>query len=228
MKKHYLFLLKYFWFVLFYIPPDGVHAQGDTLTLSSYVARGHLEIQVPEGYRVEKLDGSLYECSPGRILGNFYFNIYPPDQEIVISMRPKPASQYNHWDEKTRAFHAKMAKFYHPDAGITTENYTFNNIWKISVLALKDTLQGKPIGLGAYYEKKSRGDTVVLYPIKIEKGFPYQGKYTRGKGIILHKNDIGQARIYYFYTDEVDPKEVDREIRRSWGFLQFKKEGKNN
>lgn len=192
--------------------------------LSFYTRTTNLGVHIPDGYLVEKLEETLlYFLGHNKTHGGFYFNIYPTDKEMVISVKRVEILGYD--EEERLKFRARRAKFYHPD-GINLDKYRFNNIWKLSIPPAIDSTQGKAVGLGRYYEKKSRADTVVLYPLKMEEGYSYQDKYTKCKVVILHKNDIWRAIIFYFFTDEIGSEEVDREIKRSWGFLRFKEEEK--
>lgn len=49
----------------------------------------------------------------------------------------------------------------------------------------------------------------------------YKGKYTAAKVVILHKQNIGDIELFYFYNEK-SKKDIEAEIKRTWGMVKFR------
>ena len=68
--------------------------------------------------------------------------------------------------------------------------------------------------------KKLNADNGYIYNMKIV--YPYLNKYRFCKKILIHKDNVSNAEILYFYTKKEEDKIVDEIIRKNWEMLKFK------
>jgi hypothetical protein len=82
-----------------------------------------------------------------------------------------------------------------------------------------DSTQSIPVKIEEKKLKQINADNGYIYNMKIV--YPYLNKYNFCKKIIIHKDNVSNAEILFFYTKKEEYK-VDDVIQKTWGILQFK------
>lgn len=82
-----------------------------------------------------------------------------------------------------------------------------------------DTTLSKMKYLDTLQLKKVNANRGIIYNLKVSN--KYCGVYPLCKKIILHKDHVGRAEIFFFYN-KGDDVLVDDEINKTWGMLKFK------
>ncbi|KLT67706.1 hypothetical protein [Flavobacterium sp. ABG] len=95
----------------------------------------------------------------------------------------------------------------------------FNNVIPY-VIFYGDTISTKPIEIDKKKIKELNADNGYIYNMKITN--PYLNKYPMCKTVLIHKDNVSNAQILYFYTKK-DENKVDDVIQKTWGMLKFKK-----
>jgi hypothetical protein len=82
-----------------------------------------------------------------------------------------------------------------------------------------DSTVSTPIKIDEKNLKKLNADNGYIFNMKIV--YPYLNKYKLCKKVVIHKDNVSNAEILYFYTKKEENK-VDEVIRKTWGMLKFK------
>lgn len=82
-----------------------------------------------------------------------------------------------------------------------------------------DSAISVPIKINEKNLKKLNADNGYIYNMKIV--YPYLNKYTFCRKILIHKDNVSNAEILYFYTKKEEEK-IDEIIKKTWDMLKFK------
>lgn len=190
---------------------------GDSMT-NDFLKHARAVYKEPFGYTEVDSLKKMYVPFPGNYMGLIPVNLTNNTRDILIGLFFTP---YKETSESRKKLMLKMYNAANPNNQKTREDFgDLANQWKNIIKVNIDSLQGIAKGMCEFYERKSNTDTVVVFPMKITN--PYHDKYTKCKYVITHKKDRGIARIYYFYTDAIDPKIIDKEIIKTLGLVRFK------
>lgn len=172
----------------------------------------------PHGYTEVDSLRKLYSPFPGKYMGLIPVNLTNNKKDILIGLFFTP---YKETSELKKKLMLKVYNATHSNNQKTRKDFgDLANQWENIIKVNIDSLQGEAKGMGEFYERKSNTDTVVVFPMKITT--PYHDKYTKCKYVIAYKKDRGIARIFYFYTEAIDPKIIDIEIKRTSDLVRFK------
>jgi hypothetical protein len=83
-----------------------------------------------------------------------------------------------------------------------------------------DSTVSIPIKIDEKKRKELNADDGYIYNLKIV--YPYLGKYPLCRKVFIHKDNVSNAEILYFYTKK-DEDKVDDVIQKTWGMLKFEK-----
>ncbi|ATP58422.1 hypothetical protein CPT03_19120 [Pedobacter ginsengisoli] len=85
-----------------------------------------------------------------------------------------------------------------------------------------DTIKHPIIHFSAgYSRRKFNAHDSGMFELEYPLQYAYRGIYTKCKGIFIHKNDMCDIKLYYFYTDK-SAVNLKKNIRRSYNILRFK------
>lgn len=98
---------------------------------------------------------------------------------------------------------------------------TENTNYTLSIRHKADTVNNKVV----YYSSKEsnrffNADISGTYWFYMQ--IPFEGRYHYCRIVFMHKKNIGDAEIYYFYDDENSRKKVDRLVKNAYEMLRFK------
>jgi hypothetical protein len=82
-----------------------------------------------------------------------------------------------------------------------------------------DSTLSTPIHIDEKKLQKLNADNGYIYNLRVV--YPYLDKYPFCKKVIIHKDNVSNAEILFFYTKKEENK-VDEVIRKTWGMLKFK------
>jgi hypothetical protein len=94
-----------------------------------------------------------------------------------------------------------------------------NKNWLVDIHVEADTSVTRPAYFGKEQLNVLNADNAALYQLKMKRTF--LEKYTYCKVVIIHKEHVSDAQIFYFYNDS-SKDVVDDQIRATNGVLKFK------
>lgn len=98
---------------------------------------------------------------------------------------------------------------------------TANTNYKLGIRHKADTIHDRVV----YYsskESKRHFNADISGTYGFEMQLPFDGRYYRCRIVFMHKDNVGDAEIYYFYENERQRKEVDRLIKNAYKLLRYK------
>lgn len=98
---------------------------------------------------------------------------------------------------------------------------TANTAYMLSIRHKADTISNK---VNYYPDKKAKkkfsadkaGD-YMMFDLEV----PYEGKFNKCRVVFMHKQNLGDAEVYYFYVDDVK-KRVDKLVKKTGRMIWFK------
>ena len=82
-----------------------------------------------------------------------------------------------------------------------------------------DSTQSIPLKIEEEKLKNINADNGYVYNMKII--YPYLNKYNLCRKIVIHKDNVSNAEILFFYTKK-DQDKIDEAIKYTWPLLRFK------
>ncbi|WP_289058353.1 hypothetical protein [uncultured Flavobacterium sp.] len=142
-----------------------------------------------------------YDPSPKYIQTLLYYSIKNKEDDIVIAF----ASYTIHEPKEL------LKKMFPKSKDINTLNpYLESEV---------DSTQSIPVKIEEKKLKQINADNGYVYNMKII--YPYLNKYNFCKKIIIHKDNVSNAEILFFYTKK-DQGKIDKVIKDTWPLLRFK------
>lgn len=181
---------------------DAAFAQFDRF--ASYLNTTKLIYKPQRNYSGIDYTGNFFPDYPDGTFGlSFIFYSLKYDKnDIVIGLAPCPIIEEDKNSLTYRLFPSDT-----------------NKNWLVDLKVEADTSDNKII----YYNKKQlsaiNADNAALYQLKMKQVF--LGKYTACKVLIIHKEHISDAQIFYFYNDN-SKAIVNKQIKATYGILKFK------
>lgn len=173
---------------------------------------------IPDKYQEFQVNDEFFIPVKRNIFGRFGYGLINEKNDILIAIAVVP---YINATDKDLEFMLATTRAANPDKNIRLEDVHPNNLWKNSISSFIDSAAGKAISADQSMISALNADTVVIFPLKMDN--LYLGKYNKCQYVLIHKNDTGDGRILYFYTDE-NARMIDKEIADTWGFLKFQKD----
>jgi hypothetical protein len=172
-------------------------------TFNYYLVEGGLVYQPPAKYSELDYHGNFFPDSNSTfILSMMFYSVKNNKDDIVIGFAPIPIYKI---DKESLTY-----KLFPSDP---------NKNWEIKVKVESDTSDNKPV----YYNKKQlaviNADNAVLYQLKMTRIF--LKKYTLCKVVVIHKENVSDAQIFYFYNN-TSKDLVDKQIKVTSNILKFK------
>jgi len=135
-------------------------------------------------------------------LSTIFYSIKYDKDDIVIGFAPMPIIKEDK-DNLTNQIYP----------------HDMNKNWLVNLKVQADTVNGKIVYLDAEKVIAINADKVVIYQLKMKQVF--LGKYTYCKVLLIHKENVSDAQIFYFYNN-TSKSLVDSQIKATYGVLKFK------
>lgn len=152
-----------------------------------------------------------------------YFCITPPDSYFDIHPNYRVSIFCISMINKDNSIMITVSPFAYPKGVTKAEKFLIatedlNHISKKALAAEMDIRFSNKNLIGVPQLKKMNADRGYIYNLKVQK--LYLGIYPRCKKVVVYKDNIGRAEIYFFYKENQE-EIVKKEIKNTWGMLKF-------
>jgi hypothetical protein len=188
--------------LLFFFCSSFINAQKKTF---DKMFKHHLEIDKltfckPKSYfSLDSLQN--YDPSPEYLHSSLFYSIKNKQNDIIIAFTMSTIREPN-----------ELLKKMFP------KSQEVNSIMPYLITEADSSLS-IPVKIDDNNLKKLNADNGYIYNMKIV--YPYLNKYSLCKKVLIHKDNISNAEILYFYTKK-DEYTVDQVIQETLGMLKFK------
>ncbi|KLT68482.1 hypothetical protein [Flavobacterium sp. ABG] len=197
LKKKYILILLLV-FCNYYVNAQQGHFRG---RFKNALDRCKLIFKQPNNYI--KVDSSYeYDPIPTYLHGLLLYSIKNKHDDLIIAFTMIEVHEPN---ELLKKMFPKSAEI--------------NNIIPYLINEADSTISS-PIKIDEKKLKELSADNGYIYNMKIV--YPYLGKYPLCRKVLIHKDNVSNAQILYFYTKK-DEDKVDDVIQKTWGMLKFEK-----